>query len=47
MVDRFYPSSKTCSSCGEKKSSLSLSLRLFKCDSLIVLPLIIVVNQFL
>jgi hypothetical protein len=23
IVDRFYPSSKTCSSCGEKKSSLS------------------------
>ncbi|MBE9239139.1 transposase, partial [Anabaena aphanizomenioides LEGE 00250] len=33
IVDRFYPSSKTCSSCGEKKSSLSLSQRVFKCDS--------------
>jgi len=32
IVDRFYPSSKTCSSCGEKKSSLSLSQRLFHCD---------------
>lgn len=32
VVDRFYPSSKTCSSCGEKKSSLSLSERLFKCQ---------------
>ncbi|WP_236721335.1 transposase [Trichormus sp. NMC-1] len=31
IVDRFYPSSKTCSSCGEKKSSLSLSQRVFKC----------------
>jgi putative transposase len=31
-VDRFYPSSKTCSSCGEKKSSLSLSQRVFTCD---------------
>jgi putative transposase len=33
IVDRFYPSSKTCSSCGEKKSSLPLSQRVFKCDS--------------
>ncbi|MBK1990014.1 transposase [Sphaerospermopsis aphanizomenoides BCCUSP55] len=32
IVDRFYPSSKTCSSCGEKKSSLSLSQRVFKCE---------------
>jgi putative transposase len=32
IVDRFYPSSKTCSSCGEKKSSLSLSQRVFQCD---------------
>ncbi len=32
IVDRFYPSSKTCSSCGEKKSSLSLSQRVFTCD---------------
>jgi putative transposase len=32
VVDRFYPSSKTCSSCGEKKSSLSLSQRRFQCD---------------
>ncbi|MBD2141085.1 IS200/IS605 family element transposase accessory protein TnpB [Anabaena sp. FACHB-1250] len=32
VVDRFYPSSKTCSSCGEKKSSLSLSQRVFKCE---------------
>ena len=33
IVDRFYPSSKTCSTCGEKKSSLSLSQRVFKCDN--------------
>ncbi|BAZ80099.1 transposase, IS607 family protein [Sphaerospermopsis kisseleviana NIES-73] len=33
IVDRYYPSSKTCSSCGEKKSSLSLSQRVFKCDN--------------
>ncbi len=33
VVDRFYPSSKTCSSCGEKKPSLSLSQRVFQCDS--------------
>ncbi|MTJ12125.1 IS200/IS605 family element transposase accessory protein TnpB [Anabaena sp. UHCC 0187] len=32
IVDRFYPSSKTCSSCGEKKSSLSLSQRVFTCE---------------
>jgi putative transposase len=32
-VDRFDPSSKTCSRCGEKKTSLSLSQRVFKCDS--------------
>lgn len=32
IVDRFYPSSKTCSSCGEKKSSLSLSQRVFQCE---------------
>nr|WP_241993587.1 transposase [Trichormus variabilis] len=33
IVDRFYPSSKTCSSCGEKKSSLSLSQRVFQCQN--------------
>ncbi|RBW69038.1 RNA-guided endonuclease InsQ/TnpB family protein [Bacillus taeanensis] len=31
-VDRFYPSSKTCSCCGSKKVDLSLSDRMFKCD---------------
>lgn len=32
MVDRFYPSSKTCSNCGIKKESLSLQERVFKCE---------------
>jgi putative transposase len=32
FVDRFYPSSKTCSHCGHIKASLSLSERVFKCD---------------
>lgn len=33
MVDRFYPSSKTCSCCGFKKVDLKLSDRVFKCDN--------------
>jgi putative transposase len=32
IADRWYPSSKTCSSCGEKKKKLSLSERVFVCD---------------
>jgi len=32
FVDRFYPSSKTCSNCGAVKTSLSLSERVFKCE---------------
>jgi putative transposase len=32
FVDRFYPSSKTCSNCGAVKESLSLSQRMFRCD---------------
>lgn len=32
FVDRFYPSSKTCSNCGHVKESVCLSERLFKCD---------------
>jgi putative transposase len=32
IVDRFYPSSKTCSNCGAKKSQLPLSQRVFKCE---------------
>ena len=31
-ADRFYPSSKTCSSCGTVRERLSLSERVFKCD---------------
>ena len=32
-VSRFYPSSKLCSCCGDKKVRLSLSERIYKCDS--------------
>jgi len=32
QVDRFYPSSKTCSCCGQKKSDLKLSDRVYTCD---------------
>jgi putative transposase len=31
-VDRFFPSSKTCSACGEAKATLPLSERVFRCD---------------
>ena len=31
-ADRWYPSSKLCSNCGEKKEKLSLSERVFVCD---------------
>ena len=31
-VDRFYPSSKTCSRCHSKKGELSLSERVFRCE---------------
>ena len=30
-VDRFYPSSKTCSKCGKIKKELSLSERIYEC----------------
>ena len=33
VVDRWYPSSKTCSKCGAVKAKLSLSERVFHCDS--------------
>ena len=33
LVDRFYPSSKTCSSCGSIKETLSLSDRTYVCES--------------
>ncbi|MEH2377877.1 MAG: RNA-guided endonuclease TnpB family protein [Nostoc sp.] len=32
VVDRWFPSSKTCSNCGSKKESLSLSERVFECE---------------
>ncbi len=33
IIDRFYPSSKTCSKCGWKKEDLTLSDRVFKCEN--------------
>lgn len=33
VIDRFYPSSKTCSECGWKKENLTLSDRIFKCEN--------------
>ena len=32
VVDRWYPSSKTCSRCGRVKAKLSLSERVYRCD---------------
>lgn len=32
FVDRFFPSSKTCSSCGQVKKELKLSERIFRCS---------------
>ena len=32
VVDRFYPSSKTCSCCGKIKKDLKLKDRVYKCD---------------
>jgi putative transposase len=32
IADRFYPSSKTCSSCGNVKKDLKLSDRVYKCE---------------
>ena len=32
LVDRFYPSSKTCSNCGTYKKDLKLSQRVYHCD---------------
>jgi putative transposase len=31
-ADRFYPSSKTCSACGRRKSNLTLAERIYDCD---------------
>ena len=33
VIDRFFPSSKTCSKCGWKKKDLALSDRVFKCEN--------------
>ena len=33
LVDRFYPSSKTCSNCGSYKKNLKLSQRVYRCDN--------------
>ncbi len=33
VIDRWYPSSKTCSRCGRVKAKLSLSERVFHCDA--------------
>jgi len=32
-ADKWYPSSKTCSNCGHIKAKLSLSERIFSCES--------------
>ena len=32
VIDRWYPSSKTCSTCGAVKAKLSLSERVYRCD---------------
>ena len=33
LVDRFYPSSKTCSNCGHYKKDLKLNQRVYCCDN--------------
>ena len=33
VIDRWYPSSKTCSKCGAVKAKLSLSERVYHCDA--------------
>lgn len=33
LVDKFYPSSKTCSNCGNYKKDLKLSRRVYSCDN--------------
>ena len=32
-INRFYPSSKTCSGCGTVKPDLTLNQRMFECES--------------
>lgn len=33
LIDRFYPSSKSCSNCGNYKKDLKLSQRIYHCDN--------------
>lgn len=33
IVDKFYPSSKICSCCGQKKADLKLSDRIYECEN--------------
>ncbi|NJL56889.1 transposase [bacterium] len=33
LINRWYPSSKTCSCCGVVKTELNLQVRVFVCDS--------------
>ena len=33
LVDKFYPSSKICSNCGNYKKDLKLSQRVYSCDN--------------
>lgn len=33
LVDRFYPSSKTCSNCGSYKKNLTLNKRVYRCEN--------------
>ncbi|MEZ5672762.1 MAG: RNA-guided endonuclease TnpB family protein [Thiotrichaceae bacterium] len=33
IADKFFPSSKTCSNCGEVKKNLTLANRVYECDS--------------
>ncbi len=33
VADRFYPSSKTCSNCGNLKKELNLSERIYHCEA--------------
>ena len=33
VIDRWYPSSKTCSACGHPLAELSLSIRTWRCPS--------------
>jgi len=33
LIDRWFPSSKTCSNCGSKKPELKLSERIYRCEA--------------